>query len=428
MTFKNTFCPSPWLHMRINNSGQYEYCRWSSKGKYQESGIAEESPLQYFQHGMAPIRQSILNGETLPGCAECYQVDSHGKVSGRQRQLLKIGSRLDDFTNTLKSSPWVGEFKRSQELTGYTKQTPQDWQIDLGNYCNSACVFCTPESSSRLATEFKRIGLIDNIPNANWCENNKYLDTFLDSLKQCTTLKYLHFIGGETIITPAFKKILETLIKENLHKTVAIGFTTNLTTWNQDVIDLLGQFETVHLGMSIECIHPLNDYVRYGSNINQTMEILEQWLSVAGKYNWYKQIRITPTVFTVWHLNTIYDYAYKNSIAVESCNFLNRPEFMRPSVLNKEMRDQVITRINDWINQQDYVAKDKVINTRNPNNAKQQTIEDAQSYINYLENQPSESFRLPALVEYIKLLETSRNNNILDYLPEYEELLRSSGY
>jgi hypothetical protein len=60
--------------------------------------------------------------------------------------------------------------------------------------------------------------------------------------------------------------------------------------------------------------------------------------------------------------------------------------------------------------------------------ANMQITQDLQSYINYLENAPDESDRLPELVEYLKLLEGSRGNCILTYLPEYEELFRSAGY
>ena len=424
MTFKDTFCPSPWFHMRINNSGHYEYCRWATKqDRTSLPNIEQQSPLEFFQSGMIPIRKAMLDGENLTGCSECYQMEAHGKVSGRQKQLIKTGVRLDDFTNTILSSPWLEEFKNTE-----TKQTPQDWQIDLGNYCNSACIFCEPASSSRLATEFKRIGIIDQLPRARWCDDSLKLNRFIDALKSSSQIKYLHFIGGETLITPAFKKILETLVKENLHKTITIGFTTNLTVWDQEIINLLTKFEQVNLGTSIECIHPLNDYVRYGSEIDKTVKILEQWITVAKQNNWLLQLRITPTVFSIWHLDTVYEYAYQHNIAVESCNFLNDPAFMRPTVLSMSMRHQVIARLSTWIDQHELKPTEQIINTRHPAFAQQQIVQDARSYIDYLQNQPDESNRLPNLVDYIKLLESSRNNSILRYLPEYEELLRSAGY
>jgi sulfatase maturation enzyme AslB (radical SAM superfamily) len=238
----------------------------------------------------------------------------------------------------------------------------------------------------------------------------------------------LHFIGGETLITPAFKKILLTLVEENLHKTITIGFTTNLTVWDQDIVDLLVQFEQVNLGMSVECLHPLNDYVRYGSNIDTVKNTMEQWITVAEQNHWVVQLRITPTIFSIWHLDTIYQYAYDRNISVESCNFLNEPDYMRPSVLPNNMRVQAIAKLNTWLSNYTVVDSEQIVNTRNPAFAQQQLLQDAQSYVNYLETQPDESFRLPTLVDYLKLIEYSRKNNILDYLPEYENILRSAGY
>jgi sulfatase maturation enzyme AslB (radical SAM superfamily) len=305
---------------------------------------------------------------------------------------------------------------------------PQDWQIDLGNFCNNACVFCSPYSSSRLAAEFKRIGFIDELPPNSWCEDPILLSRFVNMLEQSPNLSYLHFIGGETLITPAFKTILQALIQTGMHQRVSVGFTTNLTVWDQDIVEMLIQFKEVNLGMSIECVHPLNDYVRYGSQIQKTMSIMQQWITVAKANQWLIQIRITPTVLSIWHLDTIYEFASLENIAMESCNFLNDPVFMRPSVLPRGLRDIVIEKlkvvVRGWKNNSDT----KIINTRDPHHAQSQMREDAVSYINYLENQPDESYRLPDLVKYLKSLEHSRGNSILQYLPEYETILRSAGY
>jgi hypothetical protein len=101
---------------------------------------------------------------------------------------------------------------------------------------------------------------------------------------------------------------------------------------------------------------------------------------------------------------------------------------MRPSVLPRDLRDAVIEKlkivVQEWKNNLDT----RIINTRDPHHAQSQICEDAVSYINYLENQPDESHRLPDLVRYLKSLEQSRGNSILDYLPEYEKILRSAGY
>jgi sulfatase maturation enzyme AslB (radical SAM superfamily) len=147
---------------------------------------------------------------------------------------------------------------------------PQDWQIDLGNFCNSACIFCGPNNSSRLAAEYKKLGLITKLPKKNWADNPEMLERFIEILDGTKNIAYLHFLGGETIITPAFKKILKKLIERGLNKTASIGLTTNLTVWEPEIIELLTQFKEINLGMSIECLHhEINDYLRWPSKINE---------------------------------------------------------------------------------------------------------------------------------------------------------------
>jgi hypothetical protein len=429
MSLKDSFCPSPWFHTRINNSGNYEYCRWAVKHDRQGlPSITTQSPVYWFQYGMSDIRRQMLDGEQPAGCSECYQVEKHGKVSGRQRQLLKIGVTQEDFDKTMLSTPWLKEFKQTKNRDGATDQLPQDWQIDLGNFCNSACLFCEPHSSSRLASEFKRIGFIKDLPPQAWVDDPASVDMFIDTLERTPRLAYLHFIGGETLITPAFRKILQVLVDNNLCQQISIGFTTNLTTWDSDIVKLLCEFKEVNLGMSVECLHPVNDYARYGSNLATVERMMKRWIDVARQQGWLMQLRITPTILTVLHLDTIYDFAMHEGITVESCNFLNDPVFMRPSVLPYQYRDSVIARLQAWLAQQTVTTKEQVINTRDPNQAATQILQDAASYVEYLQNEPDESHRLPDLISYLKTMEHSRKNSVLDYLPEYEELFRSAGY
>jgi len=424
MSLKEHFCPSPWLHMRINNAGHYEYCRWAAKEqRYASDNIRDITPMEFFQQRMIPIRQQILNGESPPGCVECIQMEQHNKVSGRQKQLLKVGIRLEHFEKTLASSPWVKEFAQG----GQTSQMPQDWQIDLGNYCNGACVFCGPHSSSRLATEFKKIGIINELPPVNWTDDLVLVQQLVDTLVASPHIQYLHFIGGETLITPAFKIILEALIQAGLNRTATIGFTTNLGVWRNDVVELLTQFQGVNLGMSLESFNIVNDYVRYPVCLPTVFESMEHWVNIGNQHGWILQFRTTPTALTVAHMLDVYDYAWHHGIAVESCNFLNKPECLRPSVLPLAYRQRIVSKLEAWIDQHP-VDSDIVINIRNPNVAQQQIVQDLQSYVNYLKDEPDESWRLPDLIKYLKQLEANRGNSILNYLPEYEELFTTAGY
>jgi sulfatase maturation enzyme AslB (radical SAM superfamily) len=429
MSFEKTFCPSPWFHMSISNQGRYGFCRWAEKSHNINYPTIEDcSPIEFFQsQSLNSIRTGMLDGDYNPACCECNEMEKHNKISGREKQLLKIGAQANNFSKTLISSDWVNEFKFSAQSLGSTKLTPVDWQIDLGNYCNSGCVFCSPASSSKLAAEWKQLGLINKLPNNSWCDNEEKLKEFIKGLISIPKLRYMHFIGGETLITPAFKQILNALIESNIVN-ITIGFTTNLTTWDDEILDLLRKFESVNVGLSIESLHRVNDYVRWPSNIEVVSHMLSKWVNISAKNNWSVQLRITPTIFTIKYLDTVYDYAYKNNLTTESCNFIARPEFMRPSVLPKLYRQEAIDNLEKWINLNQTQESTQVINIRNPNFSKEQNLQDAQSYVTYLKTQPDESYRLPDLVRYIKLLESTRNNSILNYMPEYEEFLRSAGY
>ena len=425
-----TFCSSPWFHMKIRTNGQLRYCRWQGDHKNSlVSSLTQDNFLDYFQKEMSDIRLRMLQGKTVSGCNRCLQMEQHGKVSGRERQLLKVGIQRNNFDKTFRSSPFYNEFQKSADNNGHTDLWPQDWQIDLGNHCNSNCVFCSPESSSRLAIEFKKLGLLDKMPLKNWSDDSDAVDRFVELLSQSKKITYIHFIGGETIITPGFKKILARLIEQGLNKTISIGFTTNLTVWDQSIVDLLTQYKEVNLGMSIECFHPINDYLRWPSKIESVESIAEKWIKIGKAHKWILQFRTTPTVFSIAHLTTIYEYAYAHNIGVESCNFLDKPEFMRMSILPADIRKKISTELQDWINtKQLLLSKNKIINSRDPHLSNDYILQDALSYVDYLNNSPDETGSWPALVLYLKKLESSRGNSILTYAPEYEKLLRSSGY
>ena len=416
--------------MRVLPSGELRYCRWMEDKKNPiVSNLKQNNFLQYFQKEMSSLRLRMLQGESIDSCGQCAKMEEHGKVSGREKQLLKVGIKLDNFEKTFISSTYYDEFKKSANSNGDTEVWPQDWQIDLGNYCNSACIFCSPIYSSKLANEFKKLGLTRELPANNWTDDEDAVDRFVELLSQSKKLSYLHFLGGETLITPAFKKILIKLKEKGLHVSTSIGFTTNLTVWDDSIIELLKEYKEVNLGMSVECLHPINDYLRWPSNIDKVKEILDKWLQLGKKQNWLIQFRITPTIFSIAHVKTIYDYAYTNDIGVESCDFLYNPSFMRMSVLPRDVRQNIARALQNWINSKKLLfGQDRIINTRDPNRVKEYILQDAMSYVDYLQNGPDESNSWPALVSYIKKLESSRNNSILNYAPEYEKLLRSAGY
>lgn len=426
MTLQTNFCSSPWFHMEIRNSGDFGYCRWANDTA--QGNIQQQKPLHFFRNGMSSVRHAMLQGQAPTDCEPCYNMEKHHKVSGRQRQLLKTGVVIDQFEKSLRSSTYWTAFAHSNQSQGATDCAIVDWQINLGNHCNSACVFCSPDYSSRLATEFQKLNLIQNLPGTNWAVDSRLLDQFVQDLAQVNDLAYLHFIGGETLLTPAFVSILEKLIAVGINDRIDIGFTTNLTVWDQSTVDLLKQFRQVHLGMSIECLHAMNDYVRWPSEIGRVKNQLGQWIQLGQQLGWYLSLRTTPTALTVPHLVSLYDFANQQNVGIESCNFLQHPAFLRMSVLPMNLRLDIADQIETWVTKQNISSGTQMVNVRDPNQLHRHNTQDAGSYVDYLRTAPDESHRLSELVQYLKTLESSRGNCVLDYAPEYENIFRSAGY
>jgi hypothetical protein len=415
--------------MRINGLGQFEYCRWSVREpSANHPNIQTVAPIVFFNKNMADVRVAMANGEAPTGCATCNLMQTHEKVSGRQRQLLKIGVRDDYYDQSLASSPWLAEIRKTDAQNGNIDLYPQDWQIDLGNLCNSACIFCHPYASSRVGVEWKKLNIVTEINNKQWVNDEASVNSMLDTLTKSKRIAYIHFIGGELVINPAFKRILRALIDAKLHTQISIGFTTGMTEWDAELVDALAQFKEVNMGLSIECLGELNDYVRFPSSITNVKVIMHKWLEVAKLNNWVTQLRITPTLLTIGKLIPLANFAIEHSISTESCNFINDPAFMSPAVLPMSYREPIIADLEAWVAVNDDKQSLKVVNTRDPNVAKQQVIEDVKSYINFLRSQPDESHLMPALVKRLKLLESNRGNSILDHLPEYAQLFKDAGY
>jgi hypothetical protein len=269
---------------------------------------------------------------------------------------------------------------------------------------------------------------VDTVPPPAWCDDPVLLQQFVDDLKSSDSLQYLHFLGGETVITPGFKQILTALVDADLARSITIGFTTNLTVWSDSVVELLKEFKQVNLGMSVETLTRVNDYVRYPSVFEKTRQLLDRWRILGEQQQWLIQLRITPTCLTVHDLSTVYEYAWQHHIAVESCNFLENPAFLRIGVLPLPQRQAACTRLANWLADHVVTEQDQIVNTRDPSQARAQIYQDALSYLDCLTTAPDESTTLPALITYLKQLEGRRDNSILTYIPEYEELFRSAGY
>ena len=120
----------------------------------------------------------------------------------------------------------------------------------------------------------------------------------------------------------------------------------------------------------------------------------------------------------------------ENKIIAESCNILFEPECLRMELLPENIRQDMIEKIKKLV---DYyqLSKEHMVNIRVPNMIDQVTANTILDYYEFLRTYtPPDNIEESRhnLVSFIKTFEMSRNNSILDYLPEYAEFLKSYGY
>ena len=297
---------------------------------------------------------------------------------------------------------------------------------------------CAPSYSSRLAGDYKKLHqieptLFDKFPDySNWADQPELVDKFVAELAAIPNIKYIHFLGGETLYLRSFYNICNRLIELGLAKDISIGTTTNCTVYTPELEQIIREFKHVHLGLSIETFTPLNDYVRWPSSIQTVTDNINKFVELRKQTNMHLSLRITPNIFTVYHLDTVFKFMLDNNIIAESCNILHEPASLRIELLPDDLIEKVIIKINNIIKDYNLISNDSVIVNRRRDDltyaVNRETIFEYQHFFaTYLAPNDVDAQRTD-LVKFIRAFEQLRDNTILDYLPEYEEFLRSYGY
>ena len=393
--------------------------------------------MEFYNHSrMRELRTELLNGNKPNGCSECYYQDSFGKLNGRQKQLLKSGIKVGNFALTARSSPHYQTFLHSQHNSGHSDYHPVDLQIDLGNICNSACIMCDPFASSRLYSDFKKLNRISPTLFKNpdqytsWTQDPVLVTRVVNEIVALPNLKYIHFLGGETLYDETFYIICKELIASGKAKNIIVGTTTNGTIYDQRIEDLIKEFQEFHLGISIESVTPLNDYIRYPGKIDVILDNINKFLALRDNSKLYVSLRITPNVFTVSELDLMFEFLIKKNVTAESCNILSDPEVLRIELLPDDIRQDIINKLDALTKKYNFQKTDQ-LNARRSDTIPAviaNLILEYQQFISTYTVPDNVNELRQKLVEFIKSFESIRHNSIIDYAPNYEQFLRSYGY
>ena len=221
------FCVLPWTGFELEPNGKVRNCIISKEtiGNIHQNSI--EDILQSEKN--LEIKTQMLNKEFPNNCKGCYfqekdRATSFDNISSRLYYAKEIGPSVN---NKLLDS------KNSFDL----KHVDLRWN----NKCNQACVYCSPEYSSKWEQEL-------NVKQEFEKENIEKVKQYV--FKNIKKLKNVYLAGGEPLLINENREFLKLLLEQNPN--VHLRVNTNLSSTKTGVFQLLCKFKNVH--WTISCL------------------------------------------------------------------------------------------------------------------------------------------------------------------------------
>lgn len=383
MTQSSTFCILPWMHLATNASGNLRVCCNSVHGdniitksdgspyKLQSDNLHEAWNSEVY----TDIRKQMLVGERPRMCSRCFGEEDVGIKSARQG--------------------WNNKWQENKE---YTIDAPFDIKyvdLRLGNLCNLKCRMCNPYASNMWVKEWNLVNNAlseseyNRLSSMDWPEHEK---TWENLFSIAHSVEEIYLTGGEPTVIKEQKNLLDYFIDNNTAKNIRLKYNTNLVKLPAWLLERWAHFKRIQLNCSIDATGALDHYIRYPSNwdtIVRNFETIRQ-LPNAGI-----EIHCTVQMYNILRLPELIDWAtpYGHRIYF---NILDHPSELNIRVLPKHLKDQAASQL------QPYLHLDKV-----------------QGIIDYMYAEDCND-RYDKFLSYTNALDTSRNENLFDLIPEFK--------
>lgn len=241
----DTFCLAPFLSVEVRKDGKLAPC---CRFTYE---VDPRWHFRNFDHwwkeDLKGLRQDLMSGIKNPGCANCWRDQELGVSSYRDQ----VNNQWNEYIDLVEPLEW-----------------PIDQMYNFGSFCNLKCIMCNPYASSSIETEylmnkkyFNDAGIIWNSVDKEhkWYQSDAFVE-----LKEQISLpaRFVQLQGGEPLLSPDALDFLSNMPFPDL---VTLVITTNMTTLDDDIINILKRFKEVRLTISLEGTGKHNDYIRFGS-------------------------------------------------------------------------------------------------------------------------------------------------------------------
>ena len=302
----------------------------------------------YKPFSLEPIEETkaaMLAGYLPDECYLCKRDEDKGLQSERMRYLIPYS--LEELQ----------EFERTRELSFFAIGSK------FSNLCNLGCRSCNPVSSSLWSKIYQEPATVELETDLSempeyWENLERICREQLDNKgnKRVT----FHPKGGETMVQPGFRRVLEWFIEKGYNKKLdSIIITTNFTSLQKRVLELLDQFNQVLFDGSIDSVGKNYHYVRWPEhfttiekNLVTLMDLIKRNHEL-GYPKYIFMVTITWSLNNIWYINDVLDYWHNwmktnntEWIAIETIN-LYEPAYLAvdavPAPYRKHLYDIIET-------------------------------------------------------------------------------------
>jgi radical SAM protein with 4Fe4S-binding SPASM domain len=312
------FCHSPWTNIDVSPQGDIApCCKFIHANNQPQFNIKTHSLEQYTgSNFLNEIKQQFNDNQWPVGCERCKIEETHNIKSKRILDLERWKSHYDVY------EPHMGFITAS---------------IAFGNTCNLKCITCSPHSSSRWESEYKKI-TGQTVKHFRFYKNN-FVDNFIS---YTPNLVHLDVPGGEPFLsgTDEQKKLLQHYIDSGRAADITIHYTTNATIFpDNSWWDLWQQFKEIDLQLSIDGLADRYQYIRYPANWNLAVNSIVEYIKQSKiKSNIKLSVSHTVSAYNIYYLDEFVSWCYNIGLPTPWLSRLHFPKHMRPTVWPENIR------------------------------------------------------------------------------------------
>ena len=410
----DTFCILPYNSISIDSFGTIRpCCNFNSQHEdFNEKflNIADIRNPKDAINGIVHtrLRADVENNTRHKFCDRCWMLEDSGSDSYRTsfNEIFKSGLDWGDIASAGLSQ--MNRLEYWDKINCFPDQKIEYLELVLGNKCNIKCRMCNPWASSLWLDDIKKHSELEysgedmsrfNFEYYNTPQFKKFFNHVLP------TLRRINILGGEPLIINKYYEILQEIISSKRADKVSLQFNTNLLLLQDKNFDLWKKFKHVTVNLSCDGINELNDYIRYPCKWSKWIRNLEKiisWKKELGS-NLYLSIHSTLSSLSYLHMDEIYKWLQTTDIEIKMpfVIYVNQPTYMDPIHLPDEIKQEGLKRQLAVLDNLDIDSSS------------------IRSLLTFVTNNPRDEKQWQEFIFRTKQLDTLRNQNILDYIPEF---------